>query len=347
MGNYSKDPQTVLQEALIKGYSRVLFQQGSPVLDRELNLASDLASPQRLAEHYLGNGAPADSANAFRVSNLDVANNNFTIEAGRCLVGGGEVRLTANTTFKAQPHPPNPAVLPAGASNVYLRVFRSEVTGAQDSDLLNGGDVKAETAIREKLDWQVLVSAAAITTSDHFLLAVIDTGANKVTDQRLTGLTVAAIRNEINLARGSAASLDARLAASLASDGTLKAGAAGNQQLADKAVTQQKVADNSIAITQLKKSAISAPIFSVGPLAETDFILTNSILGKQHGHLLLSALVVGTSQGPNATASISYSAFYQQVNVANIVSSRRGITIKNKSNLTVSVAVQFFELLAS
>src|SRR5581483_604378 len=115
-------------------------------------------------------------------------------------------RLAANTTFKAQPHPPNPAVLPAGASNVYLRVFRSEVTGAQDSDLLNGGDVKAETAIREKLDWQVLVSAVAIKTSDHFLLAVIDTGTNKVTDQRLTGLTVAAIRNEINLARGSAAS---------------------------------------------------------------------------------------------------------------------------------------------
>src|SRR5581483_10195447 len=123
-----------------KGYSRVLFQQGLPVLDRELNLAGDLANPQRLAEHYLGNGVPADSANAFRVSNLDVANNNFTIEAGRCLVGGGEVRLAANTTFKAQPHPPNPAVLPAGASNVYLRVFRSEVTGAQDSDLLNGGE---------------------------------------------------------------------------------------------------------------------------------------------------------------------------------------------------------------
>jgi len=163
----------------------------------------------------------------------------------------------------------------------------------------------------------------------------------------LTGLTVAAIRNEINLARGSAASLDARLAASLANDGTLKANVAGNQQLADKAVTQQKVADNSIALAQLKKSVISALIFTVGPLAETDFILTSSIVSKQHAHLLLSALVVGTSQGPNAAASISYSAFYQQVSVANIVSSRRGITIKNKSNLTVSVAVQFFELLAS
>jgi len=37
----------------------VRFQQGRPALDRELNLAADLASPQRLAARYLGNGLPA------------------------------------------------------------------------------------------------------------------------------------------------------------------------------------------------------------------------------------------------------------------------------------------------
>ena len=48
MGNYSQDPNTTLQASLTSGYCRVRFQQGKPVLDRELNLLGDLANPQRL-----------------------------------------------------------------------------------------------------------------------------------------------------------------------------------------------------------------------------------------------------------------------------------------------------------
>ncbi len=252
MGNFSKDPQTAVQEALTKGYSQVLFQQGKPVLDRELNLLGDLASPQRLAEHHIGNGVPAGS-NGFRLSGLNVAASDFTIEAGRCLVAGQEVVLAANTTYKTQPHPEHVAPFPGGTSNVYLRVFRSEVTGAQDTDLNNtgAGDVGFETAVREKVEWEVLVTALTITTPDHFLLATINTTTNTVRDFR-RNLTVAAIQDEIALARGNTNQLNDRLNVSLAADGTLKPNVVGNAQLADGAITQPKVAPGTISLKEMK-----------------------------------------------------------------------------------------------
>ncbi len=60
----------ILKDASDSGYSRLLFQQGKPVLDRELNLLADLAGCQRLAP-YLGDGVPAGS-DGFAVSNLHV-----------------------------------------------------------------------------------------------------------------------------------------------------------------------------------------------------------------------------------------------------------------------------------
>lgn len=197
MGNFSQDPKDVLQDALRKGYTRVRFQQGKPLLDRELNLLGDLASPQRLVAHYFGNGVPDDS-NSFRISGLNVAQNDFdfTIEAGRCLVGGYEVVLGANTTYKTQPHTENVTIsLPSETSNVYLRVFSSEITGAEDPSLLNSGDVGFETAVREKVEWEVLVTSAEITTPDHFLLATLD--KNTVEDRRRTVLALATIRDKL------------------------------------------------------------------------------------------------------------------------------------------------------
>ena len=44
MGNSSQDPDVVLSDSLARGYFRVRFQQGKPVLDRELTLAADLAN---------------------------------------------------------------------------------------------------------------------------------------------------------------------------------------------------------------------------------------------------------------------------------------------------------------
>ncbi len=194
MGNYSQDPQTLLQDALNKGYTRVRFQQGKPVLDRELNLLTDLAGYQRLARHYIGNGIPFDS-DGFRISNLDVTENDFTIEAGHCLVDGYHVHLSENRSYINQPHTENVAPLPEEECNVYLRVFVSEVMGNEDNNLNNQDDIGFETAIREKVEWEVLVTLDEIATSDHLLLAKINKRAGTVKDLRLTDLTLSKHRH--------------------------------------------------------------------------------------------------------------------------------------------------------
>src|SRR5438309_1070900 len=103
MGNYSKDPNATLQSALSNGYGKVRFQQGKPILDRELNLAADLVSPERLVQQYIGDGVPAGSQ-GFQITSLNVGNNDFVITPGTCRVAGREIVLANPTTYKNQPN---------------------------------------------------------------------------------------------------------------------------------------------------------------------------------------------------------------------------------------------------
>jgi len=256
MGNYSQDPQVALQNALSKAYTRVRFQQGKPVLDRELNLATDLANPQRLAQTYIGNGTPAGD-NGFAISALNVAGNEFAISAGRALVNGQEIALAANTTYKTQPNQSHVANLPAGVSNVYLHALPAEVNSAQDADLGNPGDVHAETALREKLGWEVVVSAAAVNAPDFYLLAVINTVGAVVQDLRRLGLSAAAVRDEVAAARGSAADLGTRLGASLTASGALAANSVGTAQLVDGNIQTGKIAAAAVTEPLLATAAVS------------------------------------------------------------------------------------------
>ena len=44
MGDFSRDPEVVLQDAIAKDCARVRFQPGKPLLDRELDLLADIAN---------------------------------------------------------------------------------------------------------------------------------------------------------------------------------------------------------------------------------------------------------------------------------------------------------------
>ncbi|HEU4597395.1 MAG TPA: hypothetical protein VFS10_19860 [Pyrinomonadaceae bacterium] len=172
MGNYSKNPQTAFQEATQKGYSRVRFQQGKPILDRELNLAADLVAPNRFLRHYVGSGVP-EGSNGFLLENPDPLAHDFTIRAGRCIVNGLEVVLNSDSSYKSQPHKGNVGPFPAGGFFVCLRAFTVEVNEAQDPDLKNAGDIGFETALRERVDWEVLVNPNLEANPDLFILAVL------------------------------------------------------------------------------------------------------------------------------------------------------------------------------
>lgn len=279
MGDFSKDPEIMLQDALAKNYSRVRFQQGKPVLDRELNLLADLASPQRFAQNTFGNGILGEGSD-FLISNLSVPTNDFRITAGTCLVNGYEVVLVANTTYKTQPRAENVAPLPGGISNVYLRVFRSETNGIQDVGLLNASDVGSETAIREKVEWEVLVSTLAINTRDHLLLAIINVAGPTVTDRRRKGLNVGAIRDELTNARGSTAQLSARLDASLTTTGTLRSTVVGNSQIADNAVGPTKLADGAVTSQKIANNAIGSPQLADNAVISTKIVNNGVITTK-------------------------------------------------------------------
>jgi hypothetical protein len=256
MANSSRNPNDVLRDAEQKGYSRILFQQGKPVCDFELTLLGDLSNPQRLAAHYIGSGVPAGS-DAFAIGGLDVAGGNFSIRGGRCLVAGHEVVLSRSTTYKLQPHQERVQPFPSESFNVYLRVFRTEITDSQDADLGNKNDVGIVTAVREKTDWEVLVSSAVIDQPDHFLVAIIDTTTKVVTDRRRKGLTMAALRDEFDALGGTGASLNARLNTSLNADGTLKNEIVNTAQLANASVNEQKLADNAVSRRTIQNGAIS------------------------------------------------------------------------------------------
>ncbi|HKQ67925.1 MAG TPA: hypothetical protein VJT73_01235 [Polyangiaceae bacterium] len=255
MANSSQDADVLLGTSLDRGYVRVRFQQGKPVLDRELTLAADLASPRQIVGRYLGNGVVDDTG--FQVFNLDVASGDFRIRAGRCLVDGLEIRLGADTSYQTQPNVGSIAPLPAGASFVYLRAFTREVSGTDDADLLNGSDVGFETARRDKADFEVVVSVAPITASNHFLLAEINTTTLTVGDRRRTGLSLATLRDEIGRSRGATAGLDLRLATSLDPTGALKAGCVGSTTLAASAVTESRVAALAVTEPKLANASIS------------------------------------------------------------------------------------------
>lgn len=316
MGDFSRDPEAVLQEAITSGYSRIRFQQGKPLLDRELNLLADLASPQRFARNNFGNGIRGEGSD-FLITNLDVPGNDFRIRAGACLVDGYEVVLPANTTYRTQPRTDNVVALPAGASNVYLRVIRSETTGASDAALLNALDVGAETSVREKVEWEVLVTALTINTRDHFLLASLDTAGSTITDRRRRGLNVDSIRDEVTSARGTTTQLSARLDVSLTAAGALRPNVVANDQIADNtlagtkltnaSVVNAKLADNAVTTQKIADNAVSAQKIGANAVTPTQ-LADNAVTGNKiaNNAVTTNKIAAGVVAEPNlANNSVS------------------------------------------
>jgi hypothetical protein len=255
--SFSTDPDAVFFDAVQKGYNRVRFQEGRAVLDRELNLVGDLAGPERLAQSYLGDGIP-DASTGFRITGLNVGANDFTITAGRALVGGREVVLLADTTYQQQPNKANVLQqLPAGVSSISLHTFTRLVTEAEDAALGNAGDVGTVTALREKVEWEVVVTPGNQILAGHTRLADLDTGTQTVTDRRRTELHLTLLRDEVTEARGNQARLAMRLTASLDQTGALKPNTVSNTQLANNSVDANKLMPNSVDANKLVNNSVT------------------------------------------------------------------------------------------
>jgi hypothetical protein len=154
MGNFSKDPQAVLQDNLSRGYVAVHIEQGVPVLDRDLNLVNDLnAAMMRAAlAHYIGNGV-ATGSGGFLIEGTGL-DNDFQIDAGQILVNGLEITNASAIKYSSQPGVPALTTAPAPngrTDTVFLDLSLTEIDGTKDSTLLNNGDVGSQTSVRQQV----------------------------------------------------------------------------------------------------------------------------------------------------------------------------------------------------
>ena len=172
MADYSVSPLDLLVANQNKGYVGLHIEQGVPLLDRDLNLLHDLvaATVRSVITRYIGNGIPADT-DGFAIQALATGanNQNFRIAAGAgasgaYLVGGIEVVIPAETTYKAQRPDiaplttPTPAQLDPRIDIVYLDVFLTEIDARNDPDLANSQDLGIQTSVRLKPNWVVRVA---------------------------------------------------------------------------------------------------------------------------------------------------------------------------------------------
>jgi hypothetical protein len=171
MTDFSLDPDQVLAANLDEGYVGLRIQQGVPILDRDLNLLSDLvaATVRSIVSRYLGSGVALRDATGPKPTRSDAflvtaaaGDNDFVVESGatppgRCLVNGIEVTIGTNLSYKDQGLP---ALAPPAAGTrtdlVYLDAFLStEETGAV---MENPDDVVVQTSVRLKPSWRVRVA---------------------------------------------------------------------------------------------------------------------------------------------------------------------------------------------
>ena len=211
MTDFSIDPSKVLADNLAQGYVGLHFQQGVPILDRDLNLLQDLvaAAVRSVLTRYLGSGVPALSggdgvprrSDAFTVTAVSAGgkDNDFVVTAGsappgRCLVNGIEVTIDADRNYSDQSLPALQA--PASGSRtdvVFLDVFLSTVESGTVMD--NADDVVVQTSVRLKPAWLARVAAggsvpAAEPGHGHLILAQIvrTAGQARITPDAITDM---------------------------------------------------------------------------------------------------------------------------------------------------------------
>ncbi|HVG90362.1 MAG TPA: DUF6519 domain-containing protein [Alphaproteobacteria bacterium] len=170
MGNFSTDPQARLTDSVGKQYVAVRMQQAVPVLDSDWNLLDDLRRTEHevVGQWFIGDGVPTGN-DGFHISANPIGSdvNDFSIQAGLCIVSGKLVRNDITVRYTTQPLfgdpslvPPLPALTTPGAAKdfiVYLDVFEREIDSQRDPTLVDAR-IGIETAIRLQREWAVRVA---------------------------------------------------------------------------------------------------------------------------------------------------------------------------------------------
>ena len=217
MADFSRPPEDELTSNVTAGYVGLHFEQGVPILDRDLNLLQDLivASVRSIMRGFVGNGVSADSS-AFAVEEVPAAND-VLVRAGppgarSLLVDGIEISLDGDVRFSAQRlHEDEDMTTPTTGQRVdivYLDVDIETVEGLPE--LANPHDVGMQTSVRLRPRFRVRVAPGADAAPDadpghhHYALARITRragidviGASAIEDLRQTRVNLAEVARRV------------------------------------------------------------------------------------------------------------------------------------------------------
>lgn len=142
-------------------YSRVLQQQGRPLLDADWNEQIAILHHQLrlLAGDLVGSdtsraGAPV-GVSGFEVAALAGKGDDFSIGRGRYYVDGLCCECDEDTSFLDQPLKSHAKIDRNGISLIYLDTWESVVTAVDDAALLEPALSGVDTTVRARVSWQV------------------------------------------------------------------------------------------------------------------------------------------------------------------------------------------------
>lgn len=325
----------------LKGYSRVTIQQGKAGVDAEVNEEFDRQNFERrqLSSDLLTEGAIGDgfkvvgtsASNSVRIMALGSSQDGTTV--GRVKLNGWRLDIPVDFTLSTAGHylltgsdyyTLTGFTTPAGNRNdlVYLEAYEEDIPSSVDSYLVDP-TIAVECAIRKRITYiiQIATNTTAIPTlsSGHYgmRLAVIAryTGVATiapadVTDVRPVCALTSTVNSEVITARGSMASLGARLNVSLNNDGTLVSSIVDNSTLQDVAnvlsvkdvgVVRTKIGLEAVGTNQLEKTTDASKVQTI------------NIADKAVTYLKIADNTVGTGQLENSTDANKV----QRANVAN------------------------------
>ncbi len=171
MASFSKEPTEAVRKGREQGYVSVAFEQGVPVLDRDLNLlgALPLEATSATLDELIGAGADA-SREGFGISALPSGDeNDFLIATGVLSLPGVSVENRTEMRYSRQDPSPPPLTPFTFATDerarrrdvVYLDAWTEQVGSEIDAALENRGDVGIETSMRRRSRWRVRVAEGA------------------------------------------------------------------------------------------------------------------------------------------------------------------------------------------
>jgi len=173
-----------------KNWTEPQWQEGVPVMDADLNLATKIEKTglRRAVCDFLGNGSPNDG---FKLSGLVT---DPAISAGNIWIAGLKIELHEDIQASEQPNAPE--TFPAGNGIWYLDVVEILFTNADDPAIRDYRlPANVETPIKVwKTDWtlrKVLGASIPAPEPDHYYLGIALEAGGVLTDIRNSGMILA------------------------------------------------------------------------------------------------------------------------------------------------------------